>query len=643
MMRRWLSKGVWVAAGLVGGALIVYACTTDTAIGPDATLDSLYIEPANAIMVLDDTLHLTAVGVDKSGRLFANTRVKWVSHDATITLTSNGSAIALAVGGATVSAVAGRLTATAALTVQPKPAFATSRDSVAFTTIANAPDPARQSVIISNAGGGIFAPALDSIRYGPGATGWLAAALSGNAPDTLALDVLTTALSVGTYKATITLSSPGATNSPKMLTVTLAVGLGPPSVILADSGDGQATTVNTSVAIVPVARVVDQYANPLPGIAVTFAVTGGGGAANPTTAVTTDAAGRARVTSWTLGTAAGANTLRASGASLTPATFTATGVAQTDVSPTQSSVVASAIAITACSSGCSAGVTASTITVTTRDGFGNAIANAAVTVSGTGTNNVFSSSSGTTNASGVFTTTFNSTKAELKSISATADGGNGAVPISQTANVTVGAASPSSVAVTNSGFSARVGVGVGTLPTYTVRDQFSNPVTGFSVTYTPTNSGAFSGPTATNSSGQVTLTSWTMSGAATDDAFGRMANTVTVTAGTVSGSATDFGIYTYSGDVSPILGGCDGCHYINWTRVNIVGQPDQDPPGYTACSGYTLVTAGNANASLIYLKTAGTSVGGSPPCGSAMPSSAGLAAATRKILHAWINNGAPNN
>lgn len=134
-----------------------------------------------------------------------------------------------------------------------------------------------------------------------------------------------------------------------------------------------------------------------------------------------------------------------------------------------------------------------------------------------------------------------------------------------------------------------------------------------------------------------------MSGVATDDAFGRMPNTVTVTAGSAFASATDYGIYTYGADASPILSACDGCHYINWTRANIVGQPDQNPVGFTACSGYTLVTASNANASLIYLKTAGTAVGGAPPCGGAMPGAAGLSAATRKILRAWINNGALNN
>ena len=626
------------ATGLVLGAMVAYACVTDTAIGPDVALDSLYIEPASSIIVIDDTLRLTAVGVDSTGRRFTLTLVTWSTTNSEIELTPSGTVIALTSGTATVTAAAGTKTATAMVAIQPKPVLATSLDSVAFTAFANGPDPANQSVIITNAGGGTLDPALDSITYGPGGSGWLSTALSGTTPDTLVLDVVTSGLAVGSYKATISLSSPRATNSPKTLTVTLNVGLGPPSTIVADSGNGQAATVNTAVAIAPVARVLDQYNNPLSGIAVTFAVTGGGGSVNPTTSVATNAAGRARVTSWTLGIASGPNTLRASVAGVTPVTFTATGVAQTDVSPTQSSAVAGTGAITACSSGCAAGSTASTITVTVRDGFGNPIANAAVTMTGTGTNNVFNPASGTANASGVFTSTYSSTNAEIKTISATADGGAGNVPISNSATVTVGAASPASVTVTNSGFSTRVGAAMATLPTYTVRDVFNNLVTNGAVSYTSSNSGAFAGPGTTNGSGQATLTSWTMSGAAADDASGRMANQVTLHAGSVTGTATDYGIYTWLSDVKPVIGGpppattCSGCHNLERNPNNIVGVA-------SSCATWNYVVAGDAASSYVYTKMAGT-----PACGgNPMPPPGGSSAANLKIVRAWINNGALNN
>src|SRR5205814_5579657 len=149
-----------------------------------------------------------------------------------------------------------------------------------FAAIANGPVPGAQIVAVTNGGGGSLAPSVDSVTYGRGAAGWLATGLSGTASDTLSLDVLTTALTVGSHRATVFLSSPGATNNPKALPVTLDVRLGPPDTIVADSGNGQAASVNTPVAIVPVARVLDQNNNPVPGIAVTFAVTAGGGAVN---------------------------------------------------------------------------------------------------------------------------------------------------------------------------------------------------------------------------------------------------------------------------------------------------------------------------------------------------------------------------
>ena len=640
-MMRHLGK---FGAGLLFGGLIAYACTTDTVIGPDVVIDSLYIEPGNSVIFLNDSVHLNAIGVDTAGRRFVYTLVTWSSSDPAVSVQTNGTTVGTSIGAATVSASAGNLSATAVVTVEPHPVLSTSLDSVPFNTIANAPVPATQIVVLTNGGGGTLAPTIDSVSYGPGASSWLVAALSGPASDTLALHVLTTALAVGSYKATLFLSSSGASNNPKTLPITLAVSLGPPDTVVADSGNGQAATVNTAVAVVPVARVLDQYNNPLPGVAVTFAVTAGGGVVNPTATVTTDAAGRVRAVSWTVGTSAGTNTLRAStggGGGGPFATFTATGVAQTNVSPTQSTVVATTGTITACSSSCSAGSTASTITVTVRDGFGNPIPNAAVTVAATGTNNGFSSSSGTANGSGVFTTVFNSTKAEAKSISATGDGGSGVIPISQTAPVTVNAASPASIAV-NGGNSqtARVGTAILTDPSVLVRDAFLNPVPNVTVTFSVTAGGGSAIAPATpltNSSGIATVGGFTLGGTSADDASGRMSNTMSASAtGAGSTSFTEFGIYTWSGDATLVIGPtgstCSSCHSLNRNPNNIVGIA-------SSCSGWFYVVAGDAASSYVYTKMAGT-----PACGgNPMPPPGGSTAANLKIVRAWINNGALNN
>lgn len=100
---------------------------------------------------------------------------------------------------------------------------------------------------------------------------------------------------------------------------------GPAAHIAIHAGDGQTALAQAAVAIAPAVLVSDQYANPVPGVAVIFAVASGGGSvsgANPTT----DAAGIAAAGSWTLG-AAGANTLTAtavgSGIAGNPVTFSA--------------------------------------------------------------------------------------------------------------------------------------------------------------------------------------------------------------------------------------------------------------------------------------------------------------------------------
>ena len=276
-----------------------------------------------------------------------------------------------------------------------------------------------------------------------------------------------------------------------------------------------------------------------------------------------------------------------------------------------------------------------------RDGFGNPIAGAVVTASATGSNNVLGSSSGTSNANGVFTTTFSSTKAEAKSISATADGGSGTVPLSQTAAVTVVAAAPASIVVNGgNGQTARIGTAVATAPSVLVRDAFLNAVPNVTVTFSVTAGGGsaqFPSTPLTNASGIATVGGFALGGTSADDALGRMSNTMSASAsGAGSTSFTAFGIYTWSGDAAAVIGPtastCSGCHAWNRNPNNIVSVA-------SSCAGWNLVAAGAAGSSYIYTKMAGTQA----CAGNAMPPTAGSTAANLKIIRAWINNGALNN
>src|SRR5207247_2371254 len=74
----------------------------------------------------------------------------------------------------------------------------------------------------------------------------------------------------------------------------------------------------------PAVLVRDQFNNPVPNVAVTFAVASGGGK-SAGEGQSTDASGLAAVGSWTLGPSVGPNTLTAAVPGLSAVTFTATG------------------------------------------------------------------------------------------------------------------------------------------------------------------------------------------------------------------------------------------------------------------------------------------------------------------------------
>jgi leishmanolysin len=103
---------------------------------------------------------------------------------------------------------------------------------------------------------------------------------------------------------------------------------GPPSDIVAASATNITGLVSQAVVTKPSVKVTDQNGTGISGVAVTFAVTGGGGGITGANK-TTNGSGIATVGSWTLGPNPGANTLTASATGLngSPVQFTATSSA----------------------------------------------------------------------------------------------------------------------------------------------------------------------------------------------------------------------------------------------------------------------------------------------------------------------------
>ena len=117
-----------------------------------------------------------------------------------------------------------------------------------------------------------------------------------------------------------TASAPGLAGSPVSFTHTALAGAA--TILELVSGDGQSALVGTSVPDPLVVRARDAAGNPVTGLAVAWVVGDGGGSAAPQTSLT-DAQGLA-ATRWTLGSAAGTNTLTAVISGVGTVGFTAT-------------------------------------------------------------------------------------------------------------------------------------------------------------------------------------------------------------------------------------------------------------------------------------------------------------------------------
>ena len=114
-----------------------------------------------------------------------------------------------------------------------------------------------------------------------------------------------------------------ASGSPVAFTATATAG--PATTIEASGGTGQAATIGTALGDPLQVRVEDQFGNPVGGISVSWAVTGGGGTLAPPTSTT--AANGTASSVWTLGGTVGQQSAQASATGLTgsPVAFTATG------------------------------------------------------------------------------------------------------------------------------------------------------------------------------------------------------------------------------------------------------------------------------------------------------------------------------
>jgi adhesin/invasin len=309
-----------------------------------------------------------------------------------------------------------------------------------------------------------------------------------------------TPAAAGSDQVAITLGGTAISGSPYTSTVAAA---GTATTIALNAGNDQSTIVNTAVHIAPSVKVTDASNQPVEGVAVTFAVTLGGGSVTGNAAPTTDGNGIATVGGWTLGTVAGSsnNTLTATSAGLSgsPVTFTASATpGSADAGHSTATVPNGTVG------------SPTTIAVQAKDQYSNNLttggATVVVTVSGANS----ASPTVTDNANGTYSASYTPSAAGTDQVAITLSGT--AISGSPYTSTVAGGTPTTMTLNAGNNQSATVNTAVSTAPSVLVTDASSQPVAGVAVTFAVTlGGGSITGASqTTNALGIATVGSWTL-------------------------------------------------------------------------------------------------------------------------------------
>jgi protocatechuate 3,4-dioxygenase beta subunit len=257
------------------------------------------------------------------------------------------------------------------------------------------------------------------------------------------------------------------------------------------------TAANAPITPAVVVEIRDQFGNRVNSSANVVMAIGTNPASGTLSGTLTQAAagGIATFSNLAINNAGSGYTLVASSAGVSNATSSAFTVTTTAPSASLSTVGANPTSFTAGGS--------STITVTVKDGQGNAMSGVTVTLSSTVGGDVITQPASATNGSGVTTGTVGATSAGSRTLTAIAGG----ITLNQKPVVTVNAGPPNASQSTVTAAPGTIVAGSGTSTiTVTVKDGFGNPVSGSTVTLSASGTGNTltqpAGPT--NASGVAT-------------------------------------------------------------------------------------------------------------------------------------------
>lgn len=309
---------------------------TFTVNGPSTVTSTLSAASTSLVANGSATTTITVTLKDSSGTIVAAdaATVTLAASDGTIgtvVYAGNGSYTAVytapsTVGSATISGALNgvAMTATETITLVAGPA---AQVIVVTSPVAGASGAtlATQPVVrIADAAGNTITNSTASVTVSAG-TGTLSGTTTVSASSGIATFTGLSFAGLASTTHTLTFASSGLTSATASIQPT---GAGAAATIAVNAGNGQTAVAGSAVATAPSVLVTDSGGNPVSGRSITFAVASGAGTVVGGSA-TTNSSGVAALTSWTLGTTAGANTLTAesSGLAGSPITFTATGTA----------------------------------------------------------------------------------------------------------------------------------------------------------------------------------------------------------------------------------------------------------------------------------------------------------------------------
>jgi uncharacterized protein YjdB len=316
-------------------------------------------------------------------------------------------------------------------------------------------------------------------------------------------------LTIDESSGLVTAKTPGtvtvtATSEGKSGTASISVVAGPPSRIVVNAGNNQSVAAGAAVPVAPSVRVTDAGDNPIANVAITFAVASGGGTITGAT-TTTNSSGVATLGSWTLGPAAGPNTLTVTSSAIA-------GVSLTFQAAGGAGAAANLIAFTGNNqTGTAGGNIPSPPSVKVTDANGNFVPGFSVTFApGSGSGSV-TGASVVTDAGGVATVGSwkLGTTPGAQTLIATATGLAGS-PV--TFNATAVAPVPSSLAgYVGNNQTTRPGTAVPTSPAFIVTDPAGIPVPGVTVSFVViAGGGTLSAPSSVTNSDGIAAVSWTL-------------------------------------------------------------------------------------------------------------------------------------